>query len=244
MKASSAKIVVAIDGPAGAGKSTVAKRIAAALGLIFMNTGSFYRGLALMLLREGGGDKSGKGGKIDLCNEAAVIAAARRYSFEYKEEGLFAGEELIEPYLRSDWIERVVSPVSAIPEVRRIINKKIRASGEKSGVVCEGRDMTTVVFPDTPYRFYLDASVEVRARRRLEQNTGSLSFEEIRDAIEKRDSIDRSKPEGRLLIASGVFYIDSSHLTIEEVCAIMLDKILVSGQEGIYNGSDGSGKGC
>lgn len=238
------KIAVAIDGPAGAGKSTVAKKIADALGLIFMNTGSFYRGLALMLLRESGGGKNGSGGKIDFSNAAAIIAAAESHSFDYTNEGLFADGECLEPYLRSDAVERVVSPVSAIPEVRRILNKKIKAVGEKHGVVCEGRDMTTVVFPETPYKFYLDASAETRARRRLEQGTSSLTLDEIKAAIEERDALDRNKPEGSLMIAPDALYIDSSGLTIEQVCAIILAEILTRRQEGTHNGSDGSGKGC
>lgn len=238
------KIVVAIDGPAGAGKSTVAKRIACALGLVFMNTGSFYRGLALLLLREGGGGKDGSGGKIDFSDTGAIVAAAARHSFDYTEEGLFAGHECLEPYLRSDAVERVVSPVSAIPEVRHILNKKIKAIGERSGVVCEGRDMTTVVFPDTPYKFYLDASAETRARRRFEQGTSKLALEEIRAAIEKRDELDRNKAEGSLMVAPGALYIDSSVLTIENVCAIILSEVQKRTQEGISNGSEGSGNRC
>ena len=219
------KIVVAIDGPAGAGKSTVAKKVACSLGLIFMNTGSFYRGLALLLLREGGGSKDGSGGHINLSDADGIIAAASRYSFDYTAAGLFADGELLETYLRSDAVEGVVSPVSAIPEVRRILNKKIKAIGEKNGVVCEGRDMTTVVFPDTSYKFYLDASVETRARRRFEQGTSKMSFEEIRAAIEERDALDCNKIEGSLIKAADAFYIDSSVLTIEEVCAIILSEI-------------------
>ena len=219
------KIVVAIDGPAGAGKSTVAKIIADEIGLIFMNTGSFYRGLALLLLREGGGSVDGSGGKIDLSNAQKIIATLSRYSFDYTEAGLFADGELLEPYLRSDAVEGVVSPVSAIPEVRRILNKKIKAIGEERGVVCEGRDMTTVVFPDTPFKFYLDASVETRARRRLEQGTSKMSFGEIKAAIEERDALDRNKIEGSLTKAADALYIDSSVLTIEKVCAIILSEI-------------------
>ena len=219
------KMVVAIDGPAGAGKSTVAKKVACSLGLIFMNTGSFYRGLALLLLRAGGGGADGSGGKINLTNIEEIIAAAARSSFDYTGEGLFACGECLEPYLRSDAVEGVVSPVSAIPEVRHILNKKIKAIGEEHGVVCEGRDMTTVVFPDTPFKFYLDASVEARARRRFEQGTSKMSFEEIKAAIEERDALDRNKPEGSLVIAPDALFIDSTVLTIEEVCAIILFEI-------------------
>ena len=238
----SMKIIVAIDGPAGAGKSTIAKKLAEKLNLVFMNTGSFYRGLTLMLLRSKGADAAGSGGeKVDLKDTQAVIDFTETLSFEYSSEGLSINGENVEKYLRTDTVESIVSPVSAIPEVRRILNKKIRAVAEKTGGVCEGRDMTTVVFPDTPFKFYLDASVETRAMRRFAQGTSSLSLEEIRESIEQRDALDRNKVEGSLRIAPDAFYLDSSGLTIDEVCDIMLAEIL---GKGIYNGAEGSGKGC
>lgn len=235
------KMVVAIDGPAGAGKSTVARELASRLGLVFMNTGSFYRGLTLFLLRENGGDKTGAGGVFDPADRETVTAAANTLDFAYSADGLFLNGECVEPYLRGDAVEALVSPVSAIPEVRHILNRKIRAAGEKTGVVCEGRDMTTVVFPDTPYKFYLDASVDVRAARRFSQGTSQMTLAEIKASIEKRDEMDRNKPEGSLRISPDAFYLDSSGLTIEQVCDIMLAEIR---QEGIHDGSDGSGKGC
>ncbi len=236
------KTIVAIDGPAGAGKSTVAKKIAEKLGLIFMNTGSFYRGLTLMLLRDCGSDEAGYGGKkVNLEDRKGIIDFTETLSFEYSSDGLSINGENVEQYLRNDAVESIVSPVSAIPEVRRILNRKIRAVAEKTGVVCEGRDMTTVVFPDTPHKFYLDASVETRAMRRFTQGTSSLSLDEIRKSIEQRDNLDRNKEEGSLRISPDAFYLDSSGLTIDEVCDIMLAEIL---GKGIHNGAEGSGKGC
>lgn len=242
MQAAQKKMIVAIDGPAGAGKSTVAKRLAETLGLVFMNTGSFYRGLTLMLLRGNGSDASGCGGRaVNLADESRIVDFAKTLSFEYSSQGLAIDGENVERYLRNDAVEGIVSPVSAIPEVRRILNEKIRAVAEKTGVVCEGRDMTTVVFPRTPYKFYLDASVETRAARRFAQGTSARSLGEIKKSIEERDTLDKNKVEGSLRISDDAFYLDSSGLTIDEVCDIMLAEIR---RKGLHNGSEGSGKGC
>ena len=105
------------------------------------------------------------------------------------------------------------------------MNKKLRKITEKQSVVCEGRDITTVVFPNAEHKFYLDASSDVRAKRRFDQGVSDLTLEEIKTAIEKRDEIDKNKKEGSLKIAEDATYIDTSLLTIDEVCAIILSKI-------------------
>ena len=101
----------------------------------------------------------------------------------------------------------------------------MREITESLSIVCEGRDMTTVVFPNADYKFYLDASLEVQAERRFNQGVSNLSLEEIKESIRKRDEIDRNKKEGALRIAEDAIYIDTSNLTIEDVCAIMLKHI-------------------
>ena len=141
-------MIIAIDGPAGSGKSTVAKMIAADLGFTFMNTGSFYRALALAVLRSLGGDESGAGAeKPDLENEAQWVRFAETVSLAYKHDGIYLNGASVEPYLRSDAVESIVAALSAIVPIRRLINKKIRAAAAGLNIVCEGRDMTTVVFP-------------------------------------------------------------------------------------------------
>jgi cytidylate kinase len=109
--------------------------------------------------------------------------------------------------------------------VRHIVNGLVRSLSEGRDVVVEGRDMTTVVFPDTPYRFYLDASAEERAKRRFRQGVSNLSLSEIKEAIMKRDETDKNKAEGSLKIAPGVHYMDTSDLTIIEVYEKLIDKI-------------------
>lgn len=219
-------MIVAIDGPAGSGKSTIAKMLAANLGLTFMNTGSFYRGVTLALLRSFGGNKDGTGGGIpNLGDEASIIAFVRTVPFDYRKSHLFIGDEDVESYLRSDVVEAIVAPLSAIVEVRHIVNEKIRQVAKKTSVVCEGRDMTTVVFPDADYKFYLDASVGARAKRRYEQGTSGMTLAQIEASIAERDEVDRNKKEGSLKIAPDAVYLDTSDLTIKQVCDMIISKI-------------------
>lgn len=208
-------MIVAIDGPAGTGKSTVAKIIAEKLNITFLNSGSFYRGITLGLLRD----------KIDLNNEEKILEYAENLDLDYVNEHLILNGEDVNHLLHQDIISEHSSPISAIVELRNIVNKKLRKITEKQSVVCEGRDITTVVFPNAEYKFYLDATSEVRAKRRFNQGVSDLSFEEIKAAIEKRDEIDKNKKVGALKIAEDATYIDTSLLTIDEVCEIIIRKI-------------------
>ena len=219
-------MVIAIDGPAGSGKSTIAKMLAQDLHYTFMNTGSFYRGLALAVLRSLGGSHDGSGGTEPiLTDEHRWVAFAKTVSLDYKNGALFLNGENVERYIRSDAVESIVAGLSAIVPIRHIINDKIRTIARKLNIVCEGRDMTTVVFPHAEYKFYLDASVESRTRRRFEQGTSMLSEAAIRESIMVRDAIDRSKQEGSLKIAEDGFYLDTSDLTITQVYETIRNKI-------------------
>ena len=208
-------MIVAIDGPAGTGKSTIAKLISEKLNITFLNSGSFYRGITLGLLRD----------KIDLTDENKILAYAESLDLDYVYNLLILNGEDVNHLLHQDIISEHSSPISAIVELRHIVNKKLRKITEKQSVVCEGRDITTVVFPNAEHKFYLDASSDVRAKRRFDQGVSDLTLEEIKTAIEKRDEIDKNKKEGSLKIAEDATYIDTSLLTIDEVCAIILSKI-------------------
>lgn len=219
-------MIIAIDGPAGSGKSTIARIVAFKLDFMFMNTGSFYRGVTLALLRSLGGKADGSGAASpNLQDEAAIVEFTRTVPLDYREGHLFIGDEDVDQYLRTDAVESVVAPLSGIVEVRHIVNEKIRAVAKNANVICEGRDMTTVVFPDAECKVYLDASAEARARRRFDQGTSDLSLAEIEASIAARDEIDRNKKEGSLKIAADATYIDTSHLTIEQVCDMIISKI-------------------
>jgi cytidylate kinase len=208
-------MVIAIDGPAGSGKSTVAKLIAERLGFTCLNSGSFYRGITLHVLRSG----------LDYRDQEAVLALAENLALEYRQSRLVINGEDVEDLLHSDPVDAQVSQVSAIVPLRHLVNRKIREIAKSVSMVCEGRDMTTVVFPDGDYKFYLDASIDIQALRRYKQGVSGLALEQIRESIRERDEKDKKKTEGALKIASNATYIDTSDLTIDEVCAIILKKV-------------------
>ncbi|MCI1210083.1 MAG: (d)CMP kinase [Treponema sp.] len=210
-------MVIAIDGPAGTGKSTIAEIIAKKLGVVYLNSGSFYRALTLALLEA----------EKDLENSDAIVSFCRQQQLDYRDSRLVLNGRDVEDLLHSDAVSAHVAQISAIPELRHVVNQRMHEITKSRSIVCEGRDMTTVVFPDAEYKFYLDASVDVQAQRRFNQGVSSLSLEQIRENIIKRDEIDKNKKEGALLVADDAFYIDTSHLTIEQVCAIILNKIQV-----------------
>lgn len=212
-------MVIAIDGPAGTGKSTIASIIAEKLNITFLNSGSFYRALTLALLD----------GKIDLSDENAVLDFCMKQNLDYRNSHLILNGTDVEKHLHDDRVSAEVAQISAIVPVRHLVNERMREITESLDIVCEGRDMTTVVFPDADFKFYLDASLEVQAERRFRQGVSNLSLEEIKEAIKKRDEIDRNKAEGSLKRADDAFYIDTSALTIDEVCAIILNQIHTQG---------------
>ena len=208
-------MIVAIDGPAGTGKSTIAKLIAEKLGITFLNSGSFYRGITYALLKA----------RIDLSDNEKILDFARKLDMDYIDSCLYLDGKNVEAYLHTDEVDAHASQVSSIPALRHIVNDKLRKITEKLSVVCEGRDITTVVFPNAENKFYLDASIDVQAERRFKQGVSNLTLEEIKESIRKRDEMDKNKPEGSLKIAPDAFYLDTSDLTIEQVCAIILNKI-------------------
>ncbi|MDR0563080.1 MAG: (d)CMP kinase, partial [Spirochaetaceae bacterium] len=209
-------MVIAIDGPAGSGKSTIARLLAERLGFTYINSGNIYRAIALGCVRKG----------VSYEDQDAAGAYAEQAAVECRADAVYLDGESVDALLRTDEIDRYTPLLSAIPRVRQAVNGLIRKTARNlAAVVAEGRDMTTVVFPKAKYRFYLDASAEERAKRRYKQGVSNLSLEEIQRAIEERDRIDKNKAEGSLKIAPGVRVFDTSRLTIEEVYAILVDTI-------------------
>jgi cytidylate kinase len=209
-------MIIAIDGPAGSGKSTIARMLAEGLGFTYVNSGNIYRAMTLRSLRL----------SIDSSNQAAILESSRSASIEYRGGRLFLDGADVEDELHSASVDALVAQLSAIPPLRDIVNAHVRRVAGSSDAVVEGRDMTTVVFPGADVKFYLDASAEARARRRFGQGLSSQTFEEIRDNIAMRDVIDRSKSVGALKIAPDALYLDSSDLTIQEVYDKVYVKIL------------------
>lgn len=211
-KMSVSPLIIAIDGPAASGKSTVAKRVAAALGLVFVNSGAMYRAFTWWVLENG----------IDPSDTAAVLDLLARTEFSCGEENgvgtiAVAGVPMTRTELASTGVNGAVSPISAIPEVRERLVAEQRRYATDHGVAMEGRDIGSVVFPDTPHKFYIDASPEVReARRRAEG---------IDDSIAKRDRIDSSRKASPLVIPDDAVVVDSSDLSADEVVETVLAAI-------------------
>ncbi len=228
-------MVIAIDGPAGTGKSTVAHAVAADLGIVYLNSGSFYRALTLALLDAG----------IDLDDTKAVTDFAGRQKLDYVNARMILNGKDVDDVLHQDRIDSSVSKVSSVVPLRHLVNDRMRTIVKSLSVICEGRDMTTVVFPDAEFKFYLDASIDVQAKRRFDQGVSNLSLEEIKASILKRDEMDRNKSEGSLKKSPDAIYIDTSDLTINDVCEIIENKIKSKGftmeqKEVEQNGAHGS----
>lgn len=208
-------MIIAMDGPAGTGKSTIASIIAKKLDITYLNSGSFYRALTMALL-DGG---------IDLSAQDKVVEFCKKQKLEYNKSRLILNGVDVEDHLHDDRVSKNVAQISAIVPVRHLVNDRMQEITKSLDIVCEGRDMTTVVFPQAEYKFYLDASLDVQAQRRFDQGVSNMTLEEIKESIRKRDEIDRNKAEGALKIAEDAVYIDTSNLTIDMVCEIILNKI-------------------
>jgi cytidylate kinase/small subunit ribosomal protein S1 len=213
-------MILAIDGPAGCGKSSIAKMLSDRLGFTYVNSGNIYRAISLYALRSG----------ISADAPDALIKCAQAAPIRYSDSGeIMLGDEMPGAELRMEAVDAIVAQVSAVPEVRHVVNAivaKIASADSRQDIVVEGRDMTTVVFPNADLKFYLDAHAEVRARRRFNQRASSMSLDQIRENILMRDQIDKNKPEGALKIASDAIYLDTSSLTIEQVYEKVYRKIL------------------
>jgi cytidylate kinase len=222
-------MIVAIDGPAGSGKSSVARRCSAETGLFYLNSGSFYRAVTWKVLKSGD----------EPTDRNAVIAAAQSLSFSVSKNELHIDGVIRESELRTDQIEAWVAEHSSIPEVRDAVNRNLRHLAHGLDALVEGRDMSTVVFPEADLKIYLDASLETRARRRFSQYRDAESVETVRQRIVERDEVDRSKEAAPLRVAPDALYLDTSDLTIEEVCAKVVDAILQKRTHQELQGSHG-----
>ncbi|MFP4483519.1 MAG: (d)CMP kinase [Spirochaetaceae bacterium] len=214
-------MVVAIDGPAGSGKSTVARTCAESLGFLYVNSGELYRAVTFTAL-----ERLEDPSALD-----AVETMAEDISLEVTQDGIVVDGILRSDELHSSEVDRWVSQHSGVPRIREIVNAELRRAVGRHNLIVEGRDIATVVFPDAEIKIYLDADVETRAQRRYRQRRGaetvdaSAGLEELRRTIAERDERDRKKQQGALRMAEDAVYLDTSGLTITEVCAKVLDTI-------------------
>jgi cytidylate kinase len=213
------RVIITIDGPAGTGKSTVAHQLARRLGLEFLDTGAMYRAAALVAIEQDIAPDDGE----------ALAAALRRVSmaFDWRREPppLCLGQRDVSERLRDADVAAIVSVVAAQRAVRRVLVQQQRQiAADHPRLVTEGRDQGSVVFPDAPLRFYLDAAVTVRAQRRIDQlpELGKPVDEvAIHEELRTRDHIDSTRADGPLVRPAGAVYVDTEQHTLEEVVSML-----------------------
>ena len=207
-------MIVAVDGPAGSGKGTVTKKIEEELGFLNLDTGATYRCVALQTLREG----------LNLENEKEIIEIANSIDIKIDNTGdkdiiLLNGED-VSKEIRTKEVTAIVSQISSIIPVRERMVEVQRSLAKGKNVIVEGRDIGTVVFPNADVKIYLDASEEIRAKRRYEENVQNgidTTYDEVLENVKMRDYNDMHKKVGALKKADDAVVVDSTNLSIEEV---------------------------
>ena len=224
-------MIVAIDGPSGAGKATIAKSVAKTVGFSCLDTGAMFRSIAVLALEKG----------ISLDDDAALGALATEneiaFTFDDNEERtqhvFIAGKEVTST-IRTAEVDKAVSPVSAAPSVRAALLEQQRRIGNAGNYVVEGRDIGTTVFPQAEVKIFLTASAEERARRRVSQNEargiGSVDYEEVLADIIRRDQADSTRAVSPLRQAEDAYLLDSSDLTIDQVVEAICSRVKQAAQ--------------
>ena len=221
------RVVVAIDGPAGAGKSTIAKRLAARLGFTYIDTGAMYRAVALWALRQ----------NVDPSDRHRMEQLALASDIELAPGRIILNGEDVTEAIRTHEVSSAASKCAVIPGVRRAMVDKQRAIGERTSVVMEGRDIGTVVFPDAQVKVYLDANPDERVRRRLEESRAkgeSVTAAQLASQMKERDQRDSTRSDAPLAQAPDAIYLDSTPLGIDEVEEAILKLVRLR----VTNGKD------
>jgi cytidylate kinase len=202
-------LIIAIDGPSGAGKGTVARAVAAALGYRHVDSGAMYRAVGWQALQRG----------LDVADEDAVERLARNARIAIQDERVLIDEVDVTRAIRTPEIDRAAAGVARLPRVRAVLVERQRAYGAGGGVVMEGRDIGTVVFPAADVKFYLDASPEERARRRAADpaHSGATTLEAVATALTARDESDRTRTVSPLYAAKDAVVIDTTGRSIDQV---------------------------
>ncbi|OXS29115.1 MAG: cytidylate kinase [Desulfovibrio sp. MES5] len=217
--------VVTLDGPAGVGKTTLARRMAESLGLAYLDTGAMFRCMALKL-----------GPGAEKLPEDELRSRCGQWTFTLSGMGqqstLFCNGVAVRGEVRTEQVGMLAARIATVPVVRDILRQTQRAIGEMSPLVAEGRDMGTVVFPDARFKFFLDAAPEVRAMRRLrdlEERGETAELTSLTEQIRQRDALDRNRAVAPLRPAADALIVDTSLLDIEGVLGVMLHHINVHG---------------
>ncbi len=215
-------LVITIDGPAGSGKTTTAKAVAKALNIMYLDTGAMYRAVALYMLRH----------NIDTLDEKIVKMNLKNVSidFIYKQGNgsIILNNEDVSNEIRNETISQAASKVSTLKDVRDFLAAQQRQIGMKHDVVAEGRDMGTVVFPDAPYKFFMECSVEGRAKRRADEYLAKgeeADYNKILEEIKIRDNRDRTREHAPLRMAEDAILIDTTRMSKEEQITFVISTV-------------------
>ena len=214
------RLTIAMDGPAGSGKSTIAQRLAEKLDYLYLNSGSMYRAMTLLSIREGGNPT----------NVPLLTELAKNCRIDFIDNGkttLLNGEDVSDS-LRTPEIDHAIVNVAKIPEVRREMVKQQRRIGEKGGIIVEGRDIATVVFPDADLKFYISASVEERAKRRFAEQKAKgveTTLKQVEKGIRERDQMDASREHSPLRTAEDAIVVDTTSMTINQAVDFVLNRV-------------------
>jgi cytidylate kinase len=211
-------MIIAIDGPGGCGKTTVAKILAQKLKISYLDTGATYRALTLKVLKLG----------LDLNDEEKIKEVAQSLNLKIEKDKIYLDSKEVSAEIRTPTIDKNISLVVSFPKVREEMVRLQRKIVDGNDFVVEGRDITTVVFPNAEFKFYLDADFSVRCQRRyneLREKKINVDFEEVKKDLEKRDRADKERKVGALVKSKDAIYIDTTHLSIEEVVNKILSYI-------------------
>lgn len=218
------KIIIAIDGYSSSGKSTMARRLASEIGYRYIDSGAMYRAVTLWAMRHGMMSRDG------VPDVDAIVKALPQISIDFLVDGqsqlTVLNGEVVEPEIRTLEVSNCVSPVAAIPQVRHALVKMQQDMGKTKGIVMDGRDIGTVVFPDAEMKVFCDASAERRAERRYKELTekgAGVTYEEVLDNVRTRDRIDETRSEGPLRCADDAVRLDNSSMTIDDQNRWLLD---------------------
>lgn len=208
--------IIAIDGTAGSGKGTIAKHIAKKIGYFYLDTGAFYRAVSYLIIKN----------NISLGDIDTITNLVRNLNIGFKDYMVLVNGNDVTNEIRSKDVNAIVSIVADILEVRLLINDKIRKYIGNKDYIVDGRDVGTVIFPNADFKFYLDASIDTRARRRFNQLTNmgnDANFEKILENIQVRDKIDKTREFGALIMADDAILIDTTNDEIEDTLRKMIE---------------------
>lgn len=222
------QLTIAIDGHSSCGKSTMAKDLAKEIGYIYVDTGAMYRSVTLYAMRQGLIDAEGNINVEELEKQLADINISFQLNKETGRPDTFLNGENVEAQIRTMEVSAHVSPVATLPFVRRKLVEEQQKMGEGGGIVMDGRDIGTVVFPNADLKIFVTASAEVRAERRykeLKEKGEAADYDEILENVKQRDYIDTHRETSPLRKADDALVLDNSHMTIDEQRQWLLDRV-------------------